>query len=154
MVKTNASAELYIAAQPTQTELENKDFKAICLSNEVTYSVSMNKVDKTYFCNEGRTTSFVTGMTESVSVSIDLDPTKEGHKYLYDLFLEQDFSKVNNQYFKIVFPLLDGETTATYVHGKAAIMFKNGLPSGAPTEIVKLDFDILPTDIWVKVKGN
>lgn len=154
MVKTNASAELYIANQPTQSSLEDKDFKQICLSTEVILNVSYNKVDKNYFCDMGETTGIITGKTVSATVSIDLDLSKEGHKYLYDLYHNPDFSQVNNQYIKIVEPLLDGQTTATYIHGKAAIMFKNGLPSGAPNEIAKLDFDLIPTERWTTVKGS
>lgn len=142
----NAKAELFIATVPTADTDDARQFEKVCLSTECVFNKTMNKVDKTYFCNGGETTSIITGNTSSLTVSIDFDITKKAHKYLYDLLMSQDFNACNGQYIKIVYPLFEGQTTPAKVEGKACIQFKNDIPSGAANEIIKISFDIFPQD--------
>lgn len=145
-VAINAKAKLYVALVPTGADDTAKNYQEICASTECLFNTTYNKVDKTYFCNGGDTTSVITGRTNSITVSIDVDRTLAAHNYLLSLIQNQDFSVLNNQYFKIVLPLLDGETEAATASGKSCIQFKNNIPSGAANEVVTLSFDIFPQD--------
>lgn len=145
-VTINAKAKLYVALNPTGADDDAKNYQEICASTECLFNTTFNKVDKTYFCNGGDTTSVITGRTNSITVSIDVDKTLQAHQYLIGLLQSQDFSVLNNQYFKIVQPLLDGETSPATASGKSCIQFKNNIPSGAANEVATLSFDIFPQD--------
>lgn len=151
----NAKASIYIATVPEGETDDAKKFEKICLSTECLFNKSMNKVDKTYFCNGGETTSIITGSTSSLTVSIDFDITKKAHKYLYDLLTNQDFSVCNGQFIKIEYPLFSGQTTPATISGKACIQFKNDIPSGAANELIKISFDIFPQDsAWIRTQAS
>lgn len=144
--KINAKSSLYIALVPTGADDSAKNYQKICAATECLFNTTFNKVDKTYFCNGGDTTSIITGRTNSITVTIDIDSTNPSHRYLLDLLTSQDFSVLNSQYFKIEYPLFDGETTPAKAEGLSCIQFKNNIPSGAANEIVSLSFDIFPQD--------
>lgn len=144
--KINAKSKLYIALDPTAATEAEMNYTLICFNDEVLFTTSMNKVDKKYFCNGGATTSIVTGYSHELAVSIDYINSNPAHKYLLSLLNNVDFSKVNNQYFKIEYPLFEGEYTPLNYSGKSCIQFKNNIPSGAADELVKLTFSIFPQD--------
>ena len=144
--KINAKSNLYIALVPTGTDETTKKFTKICAATECLFNTTFNKVDKTYFCNSGDTTSIITGRTNSITVTIDIDTTNESHRYLLNLLTSQDFSVLNSQIFRIEYPLFDGEATPAKAEGLSCIQFKNNIPSGAANEIVSLSFDIFPQD--------
>lgn len=150
----NAKSKFYISTDPTNSSLDST-YKPVCDATSITFNVSYKKQDSTYFCNGGEVTSTTTGRTQTLSVSIDYDDTNEAHKYLLGLLIDQDFSKCNNQQIKLELPLMDGESTPTTYTGKACIQFKNGIPSGAADELIKLEFDVAPQDTPFKItKGS
>lgn len=144
--KINAKSKLYIALNPAGITDVDKKYSLICFNDEVLFTTSMNKVDKKYFCNGGATTSIITGYSNELAVSLDYINENEAHKYLLGLLNNVDFSNVNNQYFKIEYPLFDGELTPLNYSGKSCIQFKNNIPSGAADELIKLTFSIFPQD--------
>lgn len=149
MKRTNAQlSKLLIAIDPTQADDQNRNYQQICDSTSITLNVSYNKQDSTYFCNNGETTSTITGRTQSLSVSIDFDNSKEAHKYLKTLLISDAFAG-NNQYVRLELQL-DEDNSWTTLSGKSCIQFKSAPPSGSPTELVKIEFDIFPQDsAWV-----
>lgn len=153
--KINATSRLFIALVPDGADENAKQLSEICLSTECVFNKSMNKTDKTYFCNGGETTAIITGSTSSLTVSIDFDITKPAHKYLYSLMTSSDFTKCNGQYIKIQYPLFEGEATPASVEGLCCIQFKNDIPSGAPNELIKISFDIFPQDSpWTRTAAT
>lgn len=149
MKKTNAQlSKLLIALSPNEVDDTNRNYQQICNSTSITLNVSYNKQDSTYFCNNGETTSTITGRTQSLSVSIDYDNSKESHKYLKSLLIGNAFAG-NNQYIRLELQL-DEDDSWTTLSGKSCIQFKSAPPSGSPTELSKIEFDIFPQDsIWV-----
>ncbi|MCU9934775.1 hypothetical protein NWE61_06910 [Mycoplasmopsis felis] len=99
-----------------------------------------------YFHNLGESTSITTGVSKSLSVSIDFDNSDEAHKYLLNLLLG-DIYLTNSQFIKLDIRTIS-KTTGKHitVSGKATINFKNHFPSGNADEIQKLEFDIFPQD--------
>lgn len=153
--QVNSKSKLFIAINPSGADDTEKNFQEICLSTEILANISPNKVDRQYFNNFGYTTSQITGLAESYSVTFDLDRSREGHEYLYQLMVDQDFSKVNNQFFKIEMPLNVGQLTPDQISGLSCIEWKSGIPSGAANELISISFNLLPqTNIWTKTKGT
>lgn len=145
MKKTNSQlTTLHIATQPSQALDRDRDYKKVCDATSCQLNVSYKKQDSNYFCNNGETTSTITGRTISLSVSIDYDTSNDAHKYLKSL-LVLDFASCNNQYIKLEL-LLDDSMTKTTLTGKACIQFKTMPPSGGPDELGKIEFDIFPQD--------
>jgi len=145
MKQTNSQiSQLYIALKPAEETIELKELTQICDATSITYTEAVTKVDSTYFCNDGETTSIITGKAVSIAVSLEYDSSKLSHQYLITL-LKGSASKCNGQYISLELSLTS-PTTIDIVSGKAAIMFKTLPPSGAPTELAKLEFDIFPQD--------
>ncbi len=140
----NAKSKLYICTDPTQP-LQDDVYKEVCSATNFNFTQTYKKTDSAYFCNGGETTSTITGRTQTASVSIDYDDESEAHQYIYKL-LTGSFGDANNQYVRIILPLQTGESKAAYYSGKCCFEFKNGIPSGAADELIKIDFDIHAQD--------
>ncbi|WLP85286.1 phage tail tube protein [Mycoplasma seminis] len=152
-VKTNNGNKLHIALYPNETTTATTaQFHELKYITELKLNYSSKKEDRNYFHNGGETTSIITGKTTTLSVSIDYDPNDELHQYLVYL-LTSEPNKCNNQFIKLEIDGVNKATSATAknikvatLKGKATIQFKNGIPSGAVDELIKLQFDILPQD--------
>lgn len=146
MKRTNSQlSQLFIALNPNEEDMENKNFQRLCDATSTSLNVSYKKQDSNYFCNEGETTSIITGRSYSLSVSIDYDPTKESHKYLKGLLIGS-VNECNNQWIQLELRLDEDSNTITTLQGKSSIQFKSMPPSGNPDELSKLEFDIFPQD--------
>ncbi|WP_322911065.1 phage tail tube protein [Mycoplasmopsis felis] len=144
--KTNAGNRLYIATVPLGSTDEEKKYKEITSITALKFNYSPKKEDRMYFHNLGESTSITTGVSKSLSVSIDFDNSDEAHKYLLNLLLG-DIYLTNSQFIKLDIRTIS-KTTGKHitVSGKATINFKNHFPSGNADEIQKLEFDIFPQD--------
>ncbi|MBN0919432.1 phage tail tube protein [[Mycoplasma] gypis] len=154
MIKTNNGNKLYIATYPEpSTTPETADYKLLNFVTDFKFNYSVKKEDRTYFHNNGLTTSLITGGSQSLSVSVDYDADDQLHQYLVYL-LTNDPTKSNNQFIKIEFNDEIKRTTSAVslnekgliLKGKAVLLFKNSIPNGSANEIIKLQFDILPQD--------
>ena len=146
MKRTNSQlSQLFIALNPNEEDMENKNFQRLCDATSTSLNVSYKKQDSNYFCNEGETTSIITGRSYSLSVSIDYDPTKESHKYLKRLLIGS-VNECNNQWIQLELRLDEDSNTITTLQGKSSIQFKSMPPNGNPDELSKLEFDIFPQD--------
>lgn len=146
MFKSNNTSELWIATKPQADELE-KEYKQIKFITELKHNYNVKKEDRTYFHNKGKTTAITTGVSESLTVSIDYDDEQQAHKYLLKLLLG-DIENLNNQFIKVKLKNFStGTKTADIeITGKTTINFKNHIPSGNADEIVKLQIDFIPQD--------
>lgn len=154
MKKTNSQmTKLYLALQPNQSEDSNKQFELICDATSCNLNVNQEKVETSYFCNDGAKTSLIVNTSFSISVSIDYDPTNEAHKYLHNIFI-QGAQNCNNQFIQLRMNL---KTDNSYdsLSGKTCIHFKSFPPSGGANELAKIEFDLFPQDRnWVWGTGN
>ncbi|WP_322902034.1 phage tail tube protein [Mycoplasmopsis felis] len=144
--KTNAGNRLYIATVPLGSTDEEKKYKEITSITALKFNYSPKKEDRMYFHNLGESTSITTGVSKSLSVSLDFDNNNEAHKYLLNLLLG-DIHLTNSQYIKLDIRTIS-KTIGKHlvVSGKATLNFKNHFPSGSADELQKLEFDIYPQD--------
>ncbi|MBT1326441.1 hypothetical protein FCL74_02790 [Mycoplasma bovis] len=151
----NNEARLFIATNPSESSDELKKYSEIEFITELKHNYSNKKEDRIYLHNKGQTTSITTGITQSLSVSIDFDNSIDSHHYLLTLLLGS-IENLNNQYIRIEIPTISKNQDSKYVivQGKATINFKNHLPSGNADETEKLSFDILPQDYIWEVKES
>lgn len=146
MKKTNSQlSNLYIALQPQEMQDDNKQWTKICDSTSCQLNIDYKKTDSTYFCNGGETTSTIVGRTMSLTVSVDYDNSNDSHKYLRDLLLN-DFTKANDQMFRLEVQMNEDGTTWNTLSGKSCIQFKSMPPSGSADELAKIEFDVFPQD--------
>ncbi|TDV23505.1 hypothetical protein BCF59_0494 [Mycoplasmopsis mustelae] len=151
--KTNAGNKLFIALSPDTAISDDGSinvsaarFSEIEHITALKLNYSPKKEDKVYYHNNGESTSITTGLSKSLSVSIDFDNSSQAHQYLLSLLLG-DVHNVNNQVIMLEIHTISAETNKfVTVSGKATINFKNHFPSGNADELQKLEFDILPQD--------
>lgn len=144
MKKTNSAISvLKIALSPQETLITDKNFQRLCDATSCDLSTSYKKQDSNYYHNNGETTSTITGRSMSLSVSIDYDSSNDVHKYLKDLIIG-DFTRCNEQFIQL--EIAFDELRTTIISGKTCFHFKSIPPSGAPDELIKIEFDIFPQD--------
>lgn len=148
MKKTNSQlSKLLIALSPNEENDSAKNYTLICDSTSCQLNVSQDKVEASYFCNEGSKTSIITNDNYSLTVSIDYDYSNPSHSYLKSLIIN-GANSCNNQFIRL--EIMMDETQWTTLSGKSCIQFKSFPPSGGPTELAKIEFDIFPQDRnWV-----
>lgn len=142
---TNASTKLLIALQPEQTQDANRQYEELKDITELSNNFGLTKADKVYYHNGGDQTSIITGRQVSLAVTCDFDETNNVHVYLRRLLFNQDFTKLNNQYIKLEIPNIE-TNKKNVVKGKCCFSFNKGMPSGSPTDIQSLSFEIYPMD--------
>lgn len=153
MKKTNSQmSKLLLALDPSQSQDDLRRYTPVCDSTSCSLNVEYKKTDSTYFCNGGETTSYITGRSTSLSVSIDYDSSSESHKYLRDLLMS-DFTQANNQFIKLQLQMNEDGSTWDTLGGKACIQFKSMPPNGNADELGKIEFDIFPQEKWTWTKG-
>lgn len=148
MLSPNFVAQLWIALNPDSED--DSQYKKLNFVSDLKTNFSVKKQDRNYFHNKGSTTSIITSTAFSLNVSIDYNPFDELHYYLFGLIGADPF-KLNNQKIKLIIPNTNQTSTktsanSTVLTGKAAFSFKNYIPSGAPDEQIKFEFEIFPQD--------